>query len=113
MSKFFISILSISLFTSIALDAAVYKGQREFVRECVECHKTGQVFVATKNKKEWNAIMKNSGEKLVEIHLQSKEKSAGPSHEYFQNKIFVKNLKHLRDFLFEYAGDSGNVPACN
>lgn len=113
MSKFFISILSISLFASVFLDAAVYKGQREFVKQCVKCHKAGQVFVATKNKREWNTIMKNKGEKLAEIHLQSKDESVESSHEYFQSRVFTKNSKHLKDFLLEYASDSGNVPACN
>lgn len=113
MNKLWISLLSLSFFASFTLDAAVYKGQNEFVKKCVKCHKAGQAFVATKKKKEWNAIMKNKGEKLVEVHLQSKEADAEPSREYFESKDFTKNVKHLKDFLMEYASDSGNVPACN
>ncbi len=113
MNKFLISVLSISIFTSIALDAAVYKGQREFVKKCVKCHKSGQVFVSTKKKREWNVFMKNKGEKLAEVHMQSKNEDAEDSHEYFDSRGFTKNSKHLKDFLFEYAADSGNVPACN
>lgn len=113
MNKFLIFVLSISVFTSIALSAAVYKGQGEFVKRCSKCHNAGQVFVATKNKREWNLVMKNNAEKLVEVHIQSKDENAEPSHEYFQSKDFAKNSKHLKDFLLEYASDSGNVPACN
>lgn len=113
MNKFLISVLSLSIFASCALDAAVYKGQNEFVKKCVKCHKAGQAFVATKKKKEWNSIMKNKGEKLIEMHLQSKETDAEPSREYFESKDFSKKTKHLKDFLMEYASDSGNVPACN
>ncbi|HUH42863.1 MAG: cytochrome C [Sulfurimonas sp.] len=113
MSKFLIFILSISIFASVTLNAAVYKGQKEFVKKCVKCHKAGQVFVSTKKKREWNVFMKNKGEKLAEIHMESKDEAAEASREYFQSRAFTKNSKHLKDFLFEYAGDSGNVPACN
>ncbi|MDO9266026.1 MAG: cytochrome C [Sulfurimonas sp.] len=113
MNKFLISILSIFIFTSLTVDAAVYKGQSEYVKKCVKCHKAGQAFVATKKKREWSALMKDKGQKLAEIHLESDDKGVEESHEYFESKIYSKNSKHLKDFLFEYASDSGNVPACN
>jgi len=56
MNKFLISVLSLSIFASCALDAAVYKGQNEFVKKCVKCHKAGQAFVATKKKKSGIAL---------------------------------------------------------
>lgn len=113
MNKFLISVLSLSIFTSCALDAAVYKGQNEFVKKCVTCHKDRQAFVSTKRQKEWNSIMKNKGEKLAELHLKSQNPDAKPSHEYFESENFLKTANHLKDFLMEYASDSGNVPACN
>jgi hypothetical protein len=113
MNKFLISILSIFIFSSLTLDAAVYKGQSEYVKKCVKCHKAGQAFVATKKKREWSALMKDKGQKLAEIHLESEQKGVEESHEYFESKAYDKNSKHLQDFLFEYSSDSGNVPACN
>ncbi|MFA7354722.1 MAG: cytochrome C [Sulfurimonadaceae bacterium] len=113
MSKVVISILAIFVITSFSADAAVYKGQKEFVKKCVKCHKAGQEFVSTKKKRQWSALIKDKGQKLAQIHLESDDAKAEPSHEYFESKAFRKNTKHLKDFLLEYASDSGNVPACN
>lgn len=113
MNKFLISLLYVSFFASFTLDAAAYKGQSVFVKKCAICHKNGQVFVATKTRKEWTNITKNKSEKLAEIHLKSKNPDAKPSYEYFESGDFLKAEGHLKDFLIEYAGDSGNVPACN
>lgn len=113
MSKVVISVLAIFVLTSFSANAAVYKGQKEFVKKCVKCHKAGQEFVSTKKKREWTAFMKDKGQKLADIHLESEDKKAEPSHEYFSDKAFTKKTKHLKDFLLEYASDSGNVPACN
>ena len=55
--------------------------------------------------------MKNQGEGLAKLHTEN-EKAKG-SWKYFESKKYQKNAKHLRDFLVEYAKDSGNVPACN
>lgn len=111
MNKLFVVGLSISLFTLLTAHAAVYKGQREFVRNCVKCHKEGQVFIATKRKIEWKSYTKAKGKKLMELHLSSKK--AEKSHDYFEGRKFSRGVRHLEDFLLEYAKDSGNVPACN
>ncbi|MCK9454344.1 MAG: cytochrome C [Sulfurimonas sp.] len=111
MRKFLMFVLLISVFTSLNLSAAIYKGQREFVRNCAKCHKAGQAFVATKRKIEWRSYTRAKGDRLKDIHLESKE--ASKSHRYFSSKKFSKNVRHLEDFLLEYAKDSGNVPACN
>lgn len=113
MNKVFIFLVSIFVFTSLTSTAAVYKGQREFVKRCVKCHKAGQGFIATKNKKEWKQLMNANGKKLADIHLDSKDTQAVSSHEYFNDRKFTSKAKHLKQFLMEYAKDSGNVPACN
>lgn len=113
MNKFFIFILSVSIFTALTSSAAAYKGQKEFVKRCLGCHKAGQAFVATKNKKDWKNFMKDKGEELSTIHITSTNSNAEKSVEYFESEAFSKNAKHLQDFLMEYAKDSGNVPACN
>ena len=113
MNKFFLFLFSIFILTSLSSSAAVYKGQRVFVKKCVKCHKGGQQFVSTKKKKEWKKLMKKKGKKLATIHLKSKNKKAKKSWKYFKSKRYKKKSKHLKQFLMEYAKDSGNVPACN
>ena len=113
MNKFFIFLLSIFVFTSLTSSAAIYKGQREFVKKCVKCHKAGQGFVATKKKRTWKKLMKKKGKKLAKIHLKSNKRKAKKSHRYFKSRKFTKKAKHLKQFLMEYAKDSGNIPACN
>jgi len=109
MNKFFFFL--IIFLTGTALNAAVYKGQKTFVKSCVECHESGQSFIATKKIREWKKLMKNNGSELAAIHLKSE--AATDSWSYFESKKFTKDAKHLGQFLEEYAKDSGNVPACN
>lgn len=113
MNKFFLFLFSLFVLTSLTSNAAIYKGQREFVKRCVKCHKAGQAFVATKKKREWKKLMSKKGEKLAEIHLESSDPKAKKSQRYFKGRKFSKKARHLKQFLMEYAKDSGNVPACN
>lgn len=111
MSKIFLSVVLFTVFTYTSLDAAVYKGQREFTKKCRDCHKDGQKIAAAYKKREWKKMFKDKGEGLAEIHLASKE--AKKSWKYFKSKKYAKKTRHLRDFMSEYAKDSGNVPACD
>ena len=111
MNKFLLFLFSIFILTSLSSSAAVYKGQRVFVKKCVKCHKSGQAFVSTKKKKTWKKLMKKKGKPLAKLHL--KKKSAKKSWKYFKSKKYTKKSKHLKQFVIEYAKDSGNVPACN
>lgn len=111
MNKFFLFLFSMFVFTQLVSNAAIYKGQREYVKKCVKCHKGGQEFVATLKKKTWKKLMAKNGIKLAKLHLHNKE--AKKSHKYFKSKKFTKKTKHLKQFLVEYAKDSGNVPACD
>jgi ribosomal protein L31 len=106
------SFIVLFLMASISsLNAATYKGQKIYVETCKECHGGGQEMAASKNIRTWEKIMDKKGEKLADIHLSSKKAQA--SWDYFGDRKFTKDSKHLEDFLTEYAKDSGNVPACN
>ncbi len=96
-----------------ALEAAVYKGQKEYVKKCRKCHGGGQKVAASKRMRDWKKLLnkKNKGIELAGIHLDSDK--AKKSWKYFNSKKYRKKAKHLRDFIVEYAKDSGNVPACN
>jgi len=111
MSKHVIYYLLIFFIAVPNISAAVYKGQRIFAKHCVECHKDRQAFIAEKKIREWKKLFKKKGKPLIEIHLKSKK--AKKSWKYFKSRKFVKKQKHLKQFLMEYAKDSGNVPACN
>ena len=113
MSKIFVFIFSIFILTSLSSSAAVYKGQRIFVKNCVVCHKNGQQFIASKTALEWKTIMDKKGEKLAQIHIKSNDEKVQEFKEYFKSKKYYKKSKHLKQFLMEYAKDSGKVPACN
>lgn len=111
MTKLFLFFISITFLTLISSNAAIYKGQKVFVKKCVECHEGGQAFIAKKKIRTWKKLMKKKGKPLADLHL--KDKKTKKSHKYFDSKKYKKDSKHLQQFLVEYAKDSGNVPACN
>ena len=111
MGKFIFFILSVTFFTLLTSQAAIYKGQKVFVKKCLKCHKGGQSFVAEKKIRTWKKLMKKKGKPLADLHL--KNKKAKKSWKYFKSKKYTKKTKHLKQFVIEYAKDSGNVPACN
>jgi cytochrome c5 len=111
MHTFYATVAIIFLTGSSTLYAAAYKGQKIYMDSCKECHGGGQEFAGSKKQRVWERLMKNKGEKLVQIHLSSKK--AHPSLDYFKDRSFEKGALHLEDFFIKYASDSGNVPACN
>ena len=111
MKKSFLFLVLFAFLTLVTSNAAVYKGQKVFVKNCVECHEDGQGFIAKKKIREWKKIMAKDGIALSEMHLS--EKAAEKSWSYFESNKYAKDSKHLSQFLEEYAKDSGNVPACN
>ena len=117
MRKLLFIFLSLSIFTMLTSQAALYKGQRTFMKVCMKCHKDGEAFVSSKKKTVWKKYMKKKGARLSSVHLKSKkfkkEKKAKKYTKYFKSKKYKKGIKHLKQFLVEYAKDSGNVPACN
>jgi len=111
MTKFIFILLALAILSLTSANAAIYKGQRIFVKKCLKCHEGGQNFVAQYKMRKWKKLMKKNGKPLAELHLKSKK--ARKAHKYFKSKKYSKKSKHLRQFLVEYAKDSGNVPACN
>ncbi len=111
MNKYTFSTFFLFFLLASSSSAAIYKGQKVFVKKCVSCHDKGQAFVSQKTQEEWEDLMESKGELLKKIHLD--DSNAKESHKYFKSKKYSKKVKHLKDFLVEYASDSGNVPACN
>jgi cytochrome c5 len=96
---------------STLLNAAAYKGQKIYMDSCKECHGGGQELAASKKQRAWEKLFKNKGEKLADLHLNSKK--AQPSWDYFKDRNYERGARHLEDFFVDYSSDSGNVPACN
>ena len=111
MKKTILFVLSIMFLTLVPANAAIYKGQKVFVKRCLSCHEGGQAFVAEYKIKVWKKLMKKKGKSLAKLHL--KDRDAKKSWKYFKSKKYTKKTKHLKQFVIEYAKDSGNVPACN
>jgi len=109
--KNFLLLLFVVFFITITnAEAAAYKGQRVFSKNCVSCHGK-QKFIASKTKQQWKSVFQNKGQELANLHLKSQK--AKDSWNYFKSKKYKKKVRHLKDFLVEYAKDSGKVPACN
>ncbi len=111
MVKFLLIFISLTILSLTTADAAIYKGQRIFIKKCLKCHKSGQNFIAKYKMRQWKKLMKKKGKPLAELHFQSQK--AKKSWKYFKSRRYYRKSKHLRQFLVEYAKDSGNVPACN
>jgi len=117
MKKIIFIFMSLAFFTVLSSQAALYKGQREYMKVCMKCHVDGEAFVSSKKKRTWKKYMKKKGLKLANKHLKSKkfkeEKKYKKYKKYFKSKKYKKRTKHIKQFVVEYAKDSGNVPACN
>jgi mono/diheme cytochrome c family protein len=103
--------MTLFLIAEVTSSAAAYKGQSVFVKECKECHDSGQAMAASKKAKVWKRLLSDDGEELATIHTESQKAKA--SWEYFRSDKFQSKSKHLKDFMMEYSKDSGKVPACN
>lgn len=92
------------------LEAGVSKGHRLFKANCRDCHGKAFEFVTGKTTDQWGSILSDGGKTLRDFHVKSKE--AQPSLEYFNTPRYDGHVSHYRDFFLEYAGDTGNIPAC-
>ena len=111
MKKMIMYVLAITVLGLGSAEAAVYKGQKVYIKKCRKCHGGGLEVAASKKKRTWKKLLKNKGEGMAKLHLENKK--AKKSWKYFKSKKYQKRAKHLKDFMIEYAKDSGNVPACN
>ena len=111
MKKIVMSVLALTVLGLGSANAAVYKGQKAYVKKCKKCHGGGLEVAAAKKRNTWKKLLKNNGEELAKLHLENNKAKA--SWKYFESKKYTKSSRHLKDFMVEYAKDSGNVPACN
>jgi cytochrome c553 len=96
---------AISLLGSVA-SADVKKGQKAYLKTCKKCHGNGTKGAAMKTQDEWEELFEDDAELIIQAHKGDK------SEKFFNGKKFKKLAPHLKDFLYEYGSDSGNVPSC-
>jgi len=63
----------------------------------------------SKTQHEWRNYMQDNGDRLAKAHLSSKKSSVAWT--YFKSNKYEVESRHLKDFLVEYARDSGNILA--
>jgi len=89
-----------------SLSADVKKGQKAYLKQCKKCHGNGTKGAAMKTQDEWEAAFAKEGAGFKTWHKGTK------GEKYTNSKKFKKYSEHLKDFLYEYGSDSGNVPSC-
>ncbi len=100
-----IALLASSAFVA-PLSADIKKGQKAYLKQCKKCHGNGTKGAAMKTQDEWEAAFANDGAGFKAWHKGTK------GEKYANSKKFKKYAIHLKDFLYEYGSDSGNVPSC-
>jgi cytochrome c len=105
--KKFIAIVIIAIISQFSY-ASAYKGQRIYMKICKTCHKSGGKLAKSHTQEEWEKYFADNANLLRKIHKQNSD-----AMKKIESEKFLKNIKHIRQFFYEYASDTGNVPACN
>ena len=99
-------IVALGLMSTTA-SATIKKGQKGYLKTCKKCHGNGTKGASMKTQDEWTALFENDAAMIVEKHAGDKK-----AKKFFGSKKFKKLAPHLKDFLWQYGADSGNVPSC-
>lgn len=94
------------LLSGSTLNADIKKGQRAYLKQCKNCHGNGTKGAAMHSQDEWEELFDNDGKKMKEAHAGTKGEA------YINGSAFKASAPDLKDFLYEYGNDSGNVPSC-
>ncbi|MHC3993858.1 c-type cytochrome [Thiomicrolovo sp. ZZH C-3] len=92
---------------STAANADVKRGQKAYLKKCKRCHGNGTKGAAMKTQKEWEDAFANDAAQFRAWHKDDKK-----AMKYIDSSRFKKDAPNLKDFLYEYGSDSGNVPSC-
>nr|MDA3945257.1 cytochrome C [Helicobacteraceae bacterium] len=87
MKKIVMSVLALTVLGLGSAEAAVYKGQKVYVKECRKCHGGGLEVAASKKKRTWSKLMRNEGAGLAELHTDNDKAKA--SWKYFKSRKFT------------------------
>ena len=98
-------IVALGLMSTTA-SADIKKGQKGYLKTCKKCHGNGTKGASMNTQAGWDALFADDAKGIVEKHAGTK------GEKFFNSKKFKKLAPHLRDFLWQYGSDSGNVPSC-
>jgi mono/diheme cytochrome c family protein len=104
-SLLFTGLIATSVMATSVL-ADIEKGQKLYLKTCKTCHGNGTKGASMKTQEEWNDLFANDGAEIIKKHTTT------PAKPFFDGDGFKSQSKDMRDFLFEYGSDSGNVPTC-
>jgi len=96
----------LALVCASTVSADIKKGQKAYLKQCKKCHGNGTKGSSMKSQEEWTAAFENEAALFKEWHAGTK------GEKYTKSKKFKRSAEHLKDFLHQYANDSGNVPSC-
>lgn len=99
------TVVALGMMSTIA-SADIKKGQKMYLKKCKKCHGNGTKGAAMKTQDEWTEAFENDAAIFKGWHKGTK------AEEYVNGKRFNEKYKDLKDFVWEYASDSGNVPSC-
>ena len=107
-SLFFAAFLTAGFVSTQAMaDAA--KGQKYYLKYMKDgAGMNGAKFAHQHTQKEWQDLFAGNGEKFVAEYAKKYPNLA----EFLNGEKFQKFMGDLKDFLVEYAVDSGKVPSC-
>ena len=100
-----LSLLAVGAMTTAA-QADVNKGQKAYLKTCKKCHGNGTKGAGMHTQDEWTELFADDAMMMIDAHMGTK------GEKFFNGKRFKKLAPHLKDFLHNYASDSGNVPSC-
>ncbi len=104
-SVFLAAVVALGMLSTTA-SADIKKGQKGYLKKCKKCHGNGTKGSAMKTQAEWEELFANDGKNIIAKHNGTK------AEKYFNSKSFKKKAVHIKDFLYQYGSDSGNVPSC-
>ncbi|MCX6074493.1 MAG: c-type cytochrome [Campylobacterales bacterium] len=104
-SLFLAAVVAVGMMSASA-SADEKKGQKAYLKTCKTCHGNGTKGAAMHTQNEWDALFANGGANIIKAHVGTKAEAT------FNSDGFKEKAQDLRDFLFMYGNDSGNVPSC-
>lgn len=92
---------------STSASAVVRDGQKIYLKKCKKCHGNGTKGAAMQTQSAWEDFFQDNAVKIIRAHKGTN------AEKYFKSDKFkTKEARHLKDFLWQYGSDSGNVPSC-
>ncbi len=105
--KYFVLVILALILGTTSASADVKKGQKLYLKKCKKCHGNGTKGAAMKSQDEWEEAFEDNAALFIKWHEGTKAEKFVKG-----DKFKTKLAPDIKDFLYEYANDSGNVPSC-